>query len=766
MTRALLRATLHAPAGRLALGLHAALALVLCFVPLFDVLGFERAFATGILTAFTSPMIAAALLGRARARGGGDLFHLTAGSLGLNLALLLPAIVAGSAIEQLSQPCDREAGLVFLLLAAGGGAVFGSVLGTGLGVLSARRRTQWLLGGIVLSLFLGAALLRAYREPQIFAFSHPFGFWPGSIYDEELAVSGAFWAFRGYTLLLSAAALFLLRGFTDGDRLELQLRRPRWESLSLAAVLAALALRVGLSGEALGFDLTRGSIEDALARRVVTERFEIFVDPSATKEQIAALELDHELRYQQLSRFFGVAPAGRIKSFVYRDVDQKAALMGARHTQVARPWAKEIHIHGFAHPHPVLKHELAHVFAAELNRGLLGVPATLGLIPNIGIVEGVAVAADWPGGELTIHGWARAMRALELAPDPRRTLDVFGFWSISSARAYTVAGSFVRWLVDTRGIDAFGALYAGGGFEEAYGESLDALVTAWEAFIDAEPLSEDDLLVAEHRFKQPGIFQKVCARVAANLADSGRRRLAGGDVDGAIRELEQLLAYAPENAGPLLAISEALAREGRLDEAQRYADRALALEGSGARAAAKAKEVLGSLAWRRGDLALARRTFEEILGLHLSSESDRLQLARLEALERSGEPADILKRYLLGELVPPLALVRVSRAAREAPEDGLLRYLAGRLLESVGAHPEGITELEAALSLGLPGGAIEREARLTLGRLLFHAGRWEDAERTFEAVAEGSSGRPALGLEARDWAERAAYARRSGGAAE
>lgn len=50
--------------------LHAALALILCFVPLFDTLGFERAFAAGLLTALTAPAVALSMLARARARRG------------------------------------------------------------------------------------------------------------------------------------------------------------------------------------------------------------------------------------------------------------------------------------------------------------------------------------------------------------------------------------------------------------------------------------------------------------------------------------------------------------------------------------------------------------------------------------------------------------------------------------------------------------------------------------------------------------------------
>ena len=59
----------------------------------------------------------------------------------------------------------------------------------------------------------------------------------------------------------------------------------------------------------------------------------------------------------------------------------------------------------------VLKHELAHVFAAGLTDSPLGVPLRHGLVPDALLIEGVAMAAEWPLHEgLDLHQWAAAMR--------------------------------------------------------------------------------------------------------------------------------------------------------------------------------------------------------------------------------------------------------------------------------------------------------------------------------------------------------------------
>jgi tetratricopeptide (TPR) repeat protein len=743
-------------AVQFAFGAHILAALILAFVPLFDVVGFERAFVTGLVSSITSPIVAVSLIRHAREEGGRDLARVAAHALLLNLGMLVPSLVAGFFVELVNTPCDPEEGVLFMFLCAGGNAFFCTALGLLAGTLAHRRGLPGIIVTAVLIGFFAIALGRLYSQPQIFVYSIPFGFWPGSIYDEQLAVDSTLVAFRGYTCCYALAIVAFARAFLDREQMVLTLGRPRLTAATGTAILTVITLALHQYGERLGFDVSRDTIERELSRRVVTDELEIFIDPSVTPDQVDDIVIDHRFRFDQLARFFDFRPSRRIKSFVYRDAGQKQRLMGAGNTQISRPWAYEIHIDGFTYPHPVLKHELAHVFSAEIASGLFKVPAAGGIFVNIGIVEGIAVAADWRASELTVHGWTRAMRALDLAPDLRKTLDVAGFWSISSARAYTVAGSFVRHLIDVHGMEKFAVLYSKNDFSEAYGQTLDALVTEWEQYIDSLPLPEGDLLIAEHRFKQPGIFQKVCAHRAANLSSRGYGRLNSGDVDGGIEDLMPLLEYSPNDPTPLISIAGALAKQKRLDEAKQYAERALAVESSTQKANATALESLANIEWKLGHLDRARAGYERVLTLHLSTPSDRLQIARLAALERSPELQDVLRDYLTGDLAPPLALVRLGGASRAHPDDALLHYLDAKSLESVGAAPEAIAEYEAALAGELPGATLAREAKMARARLLLAADRPGAAEAAFRSLAQDEQS-PAVRLEATDWADRVAF---------
>lgn len=744
--------------------LHAAVAVLLCFVPLFDVLGFERALVTGLLAAPVSAAVGISMVKSARARGGDDLARIASHAIGISLLMLIPTLALGVIVELVHRPCDQQQGILFLILLAGGNATFSAALGVVTGTLTTRRFVPGLVVAAALVAFLFYALYRLYAEPQIFIFSLPFGYWPGSLYDEDLEVSGALWIFRGYTVLVMLALVSVARMFADRKSLVVTPLRPRVTALIGSLILSFAAITVGRSGESLGISLTRETIERELSRHIQTQHFDLYIAPTISTEQAELLKEDHELRFRQLARFFERAPARRIKSFVYASERQKQRLMGAAATQISRPWANEIHINGFNVPHPVLKHELAHVFAGELAKGPFKVPASFVVFVNIGVVEGIAVAADWPANELTVEGWSRAMRALGMAPDLTRSLDPIGFWGIASARAYTIAGAFVRYLIERYGMPRFAKLYASNSFVEAYERPLKDLVKEWEAHIDQLELPARELSIAEHRFKRPGIFQKVCAHKAANLAREGYQRLSSGDIEGAIARLEELVSYSPINVQPLLDISAELSRHGLSEEARRYAKRALATPQITKKSAAEAEELIAGIDWRSGEVERARRGYEEVLALHIASSVDRLQIARLSALDPDRPGTEVLRPLLLGELDGPKALVKLGALTRAHPDDALARYLYGRQLETAGAYEEGIVELRAALELGLPSeklipepGPLSDEAEVTLGRLLLRAGRYAEASSQFAGFAARARSE-ALKLTAADWAERATFA--------
>ena len=193
--------------------------------PLTAVLGFERALFAALLTTVTAPILGARAAHQAR-RGGEPLVWWGA-ALGLATAQLLPTWAVGWAFETLTTPCDPRGGTDFLFLLGGGNAVFGSavgfVLSAGFIAAGVHRPLARALAAVLVidALALAAALARLYREPQIDLFSQPFGWWPGSLYDEALAVPASLIAFRAVGVLASLAVVLAVRGFLGpGHRLQ------------------------------------------------------------------------------------------------------------------------------------------------------------------------------------------------------------------------------------------------------------------------------------------------------------------------------------------------------------------------------------------------------------------------------------------------------------------------------------------------------------------------------------------------------------------
>ena len=641
-----------------------------------------------------------------------------------------------------------------MLLLPGSCSVFGCMVGIVVGRLFQKPQLTYLLIGLVFLAFLACSVFRLYQEPQIFAYSMPFGFWPGSLYDEDIRVTRTLIVHRSLSVLIALSWVMALDGImplkNSGSRfLNLRLQR-----IILAGLFASSAGYLYSKGETYGFDLNRNSIDRTLSKHVNNKFFELRIDPSISKLQLENLVAEHELHHDTLSRFFDEKPQKPIRVYIYRGLEQKRRLMGAYQTQIARPWENEIHVHGFDVPHRVLKHELAHVFAAQFATGMFKVPSSKGIFINMGIVEGTAVAADWPAEQMTVHEWARAMRAQKRAPDPRHILYPQGFWAISASRAYTIAGSFLRFLIDKHGINAFKTLYASNDFSKAYGKSLDDLVTDWETFIDRRPLNDRALQLAEHRFTRPGIFKKVCAHETAKLADRAYKAIRSRDFDRGIPLIEEVQANRPNSAYNLVFLANALAEDGQFDRAKAVLTKAQALPHISAQSRSSVALTLADLEWRTKNSTKAWQIYRTAKMSKLPASQRRLLQAKIAVTRKPKEIQQVLMPYLLQTHSQGEALVRLGDLGRAHPEDGLTHYLYARQLERLQLCKKGLEETAAAVQQGLPSPDFYAEAAQMHGRMTICTKQFKAAQKHFQSLVDSST-RAVDQLKAQEWKKRA-----------
>jgi len=475
--------------------------------------------------------------------------------------------------------CAPGTGLLLYAL----GPVCSAIVAVCMAALAVGLAPRWprLLFAVLALLSCVPAAWHFLNQPQVTAYGPLVGYIAGPLYEDVVEPD---WTWLSYRALDIALWFALVAATHAGSAIPAR----------LAMAVAATAVIVGtIRGPVDGWRVDVETISRALPLSVPVE----IPTPAASGDQQqlrrapspamvlhmasgaqhawlrAEVTGDAREAYARLWSFFGGPADETIHIYLYPDVTTKHRMMGARNVEMAKPWLRQVHMVMPAPGGTILRHEMAHVFAGALGSPPFDVPMASGVVPNALLIEGVAVAAEWPRrADLDPHGQAQAMRRLELAPSLHSLFTPTGFFDHSGARAYTLAGSFVRWLVDQHGSDVLRGLYRDVDFQAATGVDLADLVTAWERFVDSEAaatLSDRDLARARARCERGGLFQRPCPVEIGRCRQRAHRAFMAGNARHERRLREQLMAdLAPSLSdrplGPdlILALAAARARAG------------------------------------------------------------------------------------------------------------------------------------------------------------------------------------------------------------
>lgn len=718
-----------------------ALAAILCFVPLFDLLGYELSLATGVLAAITALLIGLGCGRRAVPERAiiemGKAALLAVAHLAIGLGLI-------SANALRIRNCDFGEGLSFFLHLPVCTALWAACLGFAIARLFPRRRLHRVLAAVAVLLApLAIDLWLVYEHPPIFVYDHLWGYFAGSLYDEAIGITDTLTDFRLVTLARCGALVVMVWAW---ERRAMLGRSVLGAAFGLVAIVVALDLWIG---PVAGYRVTRSDIDRALSVVVRRPGLVIHLPPGTSVKDQEAVADDHAFRLSQLrERLALTGPLDPpIHSYVYKNSRQKARWMGAAATQIARPWRREIHVHDIKPQHPVVPHELVHILAAEFGSPTLGVSVKNGVTINMGIIEGLAEALTLHPGPLDLDSYAKAMRDLGTAPDVRRLMAAGGFWGHSARRAYTVAGSFVAFLLREHGVERFERVYPTGDFEAVYGSPLDNLVTQWEAMIDAKVILPRDRQEAQERFRRTSIFERPCAHVIAKL----RAEAKGAQPEVAVELHREICRHLGSPPTERLHLAEALERAGDLAGYIELTDDLLAEPGLTDFQKASLYEERGNLAWDRADLDGAGEMFRKALAIRESLASERLQWVRLWALQQPQDLRELMRRFLRRDLGRLAAAIELEHLAKDRPAEPTLLYLLGRQFHQEKMWPRALLALQAAA--GHPFAPLEAERMRLIAELHFEQKQWAQARAAYETYAAMA---PVSGerARARDWIER------------
>lgn len=762
-----------------------ALCFALSFIPLVGTLGYFSALVLGPVLAVMGVLAgvdavrnvrgkpaprATEPLGALARHGGPDLAWLA----GIPLAVLTVGMLY-------NRNCDPLTGVAFYLVGPVASLLVGSTAGAWAGALTRAETPRWrqvLLGLVPMAVSVGTGLALLYTQPVVYAYDAWIGWFSGPIYDEVVSVRRTFLRFRLYNAMLVAAAWFFL-GALLGPAPSLRLQRlgdGRRGRLGVAVCALAIGVWMGWQPTRFGFTTTHASTERTLAATRETEHFIIRYRPgSATAREIDWVAAEHEFAWHRLERQLGRAPDGKITSYIFPDPDTKRRVFGAGRVEVSLPWKREMYLRHLPFPHDVMHHELAHSFGATIGDPLFGLSARMGITGprlNMGLIEGFAVAmAPRSRHGLDIHDQAAVLDRLDKRPRLGPIMGL-GFYGKASGRAYTAAGSFVSWLLETRGPEPLAELYrSAGDFESAYAASLPELERDWVAFLRARPIDDDDVAKMEARFNQPAIFRRPCAHRSATVLGEANRARRRGDGDEAVALIEGLCSLEPEQPNHRIALGDTLAILERYEAAaQAYRD--------AADLPAVPQTIRASIAARMGDVAL-------VAGDALGAREAYARAAKLSSGEAIQRGLDIKTRATHDPDVIPVIIdyFRPFEPPDRSDADGIVRmyaatllrdrpgwiaigsYLTARQLMNTGRPDLALPALERALNLeraeSLPpgepplmGDELVDEAKRLLVDARLRTGDYDGARAMLEELSSADELRSGDRLNLALWRER------------
>ncbi len=749
------------------------LALVLARIPLFNVLAFEfcaiLAIGISLAGAHTAATCVQQLRHRPTVPKGTSLQIVTTlfgKSFGANLLLLIPPLIIILLNALHVKNCDFSDGAIFFLLLPVISCAYSTGAGVFFGLWLAKRWTAYL---IYLVYIFGTLLLLVHNlalHPPVFGYHSTFGYFPGPIYDEYIPISGTLIIARGTTLLLTGIFLLLAISMLSVKESSespptLHLRNLygfeiRFDSLMNRLCLVAMVVAfvsISLHPSELGLRPTRSYIEKSLGGMKETEHFKLYYEKGSRVEQeIEWIAHDHEFRHAQLTTYFQMQPSKKIRSYIYASPEQKKQLIGARETSVEDPFGGGFHINYEEFPHPVMKHELAHAFTADWHPLL-----KVSLKP--GLHEGIAVAAAWNSEQLTPHQRSKAMRQLKIAPKVQRIMGL-EFWKEASSRSYTLAGSFVRFLVDTYGIEEFKDVFPTGNFKKIYGKTLTNLVQEWESFMESVPLTEGDLIVAKGQYKHSSIFQKLCAHKIAEFSTRARTAYRASNFTVALPLLEKISKLDPDNLSNLLVLMYTHYQMGDYHATLGLTTKISAHPNASVTQIAESKNVEGDVYWQQGKRNQAISHYQEVFSLHASDSLDREIQAKVAVLTLDFVGVqDKLRQVIISQSSPQLKVTLLHEVINELPEWGLPHYLIGRQLELVRKYVTSNRYRFKANTLGLPHQSLEIENVRLIGVNSYRLGHYDSAIEQFQRIAAKDNLPLGIIYNARDWIERCDWAK-------
>jgi hypothetical protein len=342
---------------------------------------------------------------------------------------------------------------------------------------------------IILWLTLGLPLIEFLQSPVVFLYNPIWGFWPGPIYDEQIAFPPQLLFYRFYIIIWA----FLLY----------ELHQKSIHTKRVLLIFSTLIV-LFLNFRSIGILRTTTELGAALNQVKSRENLTIHFNQPGLDSLTAEAFLNEALfHWNDLQHELEISDQRLVQIFIYNHPWQKKELTGAKFTQYTPVWLENHQVHIDVQSfRSVIRHELVHLLAKNWSSSIINASW------NMGIVEGLATAFDPDiSTDYTLQEFVAA-GGIPTIEEMKSLFSFWGFYSRSSSNAYYKTGAFIQFLAQTGQLSLIRTMYG----SSILNQSLDAHIFEWQTYLQEIKPDSAAKKQAQIVFDRPSLFQKKCPR--------------------------------------------------------------------------------------------------------------------------------------------------------------------------------------------------------------------------------------------------------------
>jgi len=446
----------------------------------------------------------------------------------LTILLAIPLII-GTLSSLISSRCPIKDGFLFYIVILLPSVSLSFIIS--LIAAAITKKYNKFIFTLITVIFLLVPLFEFYFLPQIYFYNTIIGFFPGTIYDEDIAVNYKLIFHQIYNLFLFGLAYFLITNLKG--------ERQKQKSLMVFAffIIASVFLK-----PVFGFATTKSNIESELKTKITTKHFEIFLGDSVDQAEYEFIALQHEYYYERIVEQLLLNDTPLITSYIFNDKNQMRNLFGAGNADVSKPWMNMVFLN-YTNYESTLKHEIAHTVAAKFGVTPFRVADNI----NMALIEGLAMFIENDFDGFPISYAAKLAYNNNYKVDMNDLFNSGKFFTSYSSLAYIYAGSFLEFIAKNYGVKKLKQLYADLDFENVIGKKFEKLAVQFQEQLKDSAFANKES-EAQLYFGGQTIFKKFCARMASNDIKAAKEIYAKKDYNNAEEKFLSAYEYSSSAA--------------------------------------------------------------------------------------------------------------------------------------------------------------------------------------------------------------------------